>query len=228
MTLAVPSYLIPGTWLRNLRAFVDIEWIRGVELLFFSYGDDDRRILDAELSGIEALAGRFEYSLHLPDPLVPEAEGLVELTRGFVRRYVVHPPNPEAGAREAASWASLLDSWRGRFGDDFLLEYTGLAAFTQAESEYPGLPLCADSGRLLLDGIDPVAWMAERASRIGEVHLHAARGGKDHQALSADDDWLPEAARFLAGTAWRVELEVFSMDGAASSASALTEAGGSL
>lgn len=226
MTLAVPSYLIPGTWLENLRAFVDLAWIEGVELLFFAYGEDDRHILDDELPEIEALSGRFEYSLHLPDPLAPEAEDLIRLTRGFVRRYVVHPPKPSSDTRQLTSWAGLLDAWRGRFGDDFLLEYTGYEAFNEAERAYPGLPLCADYGRLLLDGFDPVAWMAERPGRIGEVHLHAARDGKDHAALSAQDEWLPETARFLSGTDWRVELEVFSMAGAEASARALAEAGG--
>jgi sugar phosphate isomerase/epimerase len=226
MRLAAPSYLVPGTWLENLRAASTVDWIEGVELLFFSYDEDARRCLDAELSGIESFVDRFDYSLHLPDPLTTADERLVELTRPFVPRYVVHPPRIGVASETLDSWAELIDTWRSRHGDVFLLEYTERESFAAAEREYSGLPLCADSGRLLLDGEDPVAWMKARAERIGEVHLHAARAGKDHLALSARDGWLPEAARFLAATDWRVEIEVFSMEGACSSARALEAARG--
>jgi len=203
--LCVPSYLFPGTWLENLEAMVALEWIQGVELLFFSYDEDARRILAEERERIAALSGRFELSLHLPDPLSDADEELVAATRDFVKLYVLHPPTSGALA-----WAALVGSWRSRYGDDFLLEYTGAEAFAQAEARAPGLPLCADTGRLLKDGISPALWMQERAVRLREIHLHTLRGGRDHVPLDPDEQWLRELGPFLRGFCGRLELELFS------------------
>lgn len=220
MKLVAPSYLVPGTWLENLEAVAPVVWIEGIELLFFSYDDEARAILDRERAGIASFAGRFEFSLHLPDPLGPADEELIERTRPFVGLYVAHPPkSPDASA--AQRWATLLSSWRPRYGDVFCLEYTGREAFEAAERGLSGLPLCPDTGRLALDGEDAAGWIADRADRVAEIHLHAARGGKDHFPLSADDPWLSPLARLAADREWRVVLETFSLDGATESANAL-------
>jgi hypothetical protein len=218
MKLACPSYLVPGTWLENLEAASPISWLGGMELLFFRYDEDARSILSRELAGISGFASRFDLSLHLPDPLGAADEELVELTRPFVGLYVVHPPK-EAGL--LALWASLLGAWRARYGEAFCLEYTGREAFGAAERELPGLPLCPDTGRLALDGEDVEAWIEARAGRVAELHLHAARGVKDHYALAGDEPWLPRLARLAEERDWRLDLEVFSRSGAAESADAL-------
>jgi sugar phosphate isomerase/epimerase len=50
--------------------------------------------------------------------------------------------------------------------------------------EYP-LAVTADVGHLLLRGEDPAAHLERYAHRLAVVHLHALRGGDDHQDLSA-------------------------------------------
>jgi hypothetical protein len=219
MKLCAPSYLIPGTWLENLEAMRDLEWLDGVELLFFAYDEDARSILARERGGLAELSGRFELSLHLPDPLRPRDEELVALTRDFVRLYVLHPP-----ASGDEGWAALVDGWRGRYGEDFLLEYTGPERFSDAEAVLPGLPLCADTGRLLRDGLSPAAWIAERSGRVREIHLHAAVGAKDHAPLIAGEAWLAELCPLLGDFAGRVELELFSRPGVEHSHSVLAAA----
>jgi sugar phosphate isomerase/epimerase len=217
--LCVPSYLFPGTWLENLEALVDREWIGGVELLFFAYDEEARVILARERRGIADLAGRFELSLHLPDPLVAGDEALVESTREFVKLYVLHPPSSGV-----AAWAGLVEAWRRRYGDVFHLEYTGAELFAAGEAALPGLPLCADTGRLLKDGLSPLAWIRERSDRLGEIHLHSLAGSRDHMSLRADEAWLGELCPFLRGFSGRVELELFSLEAALASQAALVQA----
>jgi sugar phosphate isomerase/epimerase len=216
MKLCVPSYLVPGTWLENLEAMRARAWMEGVELLFFAWDEDARRILGREREGIEALAGRFEFSLHLPDPLGARDEELVEQTEGFVGLYVLHPPTSGV-----SDWAGLVEGLRSRHGDRFLLEYTGPEAFAAAEAALPGLPLCADTGRLLRDGLPPAPWIAERAGRVREIHLHGLAGPRDHAVLREGEPWLQELCPFLSGFTGRVELEVFSLAGVEESRSAL-------
>jgi len=219
--LCVPSWLRPGTWLENVRDMEGEAWIEGVELLFFSWDEESRACLARERDALADLAGRFEFSVHLPDPLAEDAAGLVESTRAFVSSYLLHPPHLAA---ETSAWAALVSSWRARWGDLFLLEYTGAAPFASAEAALPGLPLCADTGRLLLDGLDPETWIAAREGRVRAVHLHGTGGGKDHLPLAGDEPWLLSLAPRLAAFPGRVELELFTRAGAEASRAALAAA----
>lgn len=226
MRLLAPSYLVPGTWLENAEFARGLSWLEGLELLFFRYDEEAREILAREGPGLAALAGRFSFSLHLPDPLGSGDEELIERTRAFTEVYVLHPPQgvgPGETARpeELDRWAKLLDRWRGRHGEIFLLEYTGRQAFGAAEARLPDLPLCADTGRLLLEGEEPRDWIEERLGRIGEIHLHGAVGGKDHMPLAGDEAWLERLAPLLGNYPGRLELEVFSLAGLEDSAAAL-------
>ncbi|HET7838285.1 MAG TPA: hypothetical protein VFL04_00900 [Rectinemataceae bacterium] len=221
MRLCVPSYLVPGTWLENLEAMRDEVWIEGVELLFFAWDRDAQEILAREGEGIAALSSRFDFSLHLPDRLGPEALSLVEATESCVSSYIAHPP---PSADDAGAWARLLGAWRERFGDRFLLEYTGATAFARGEEALPGLPLCADTGKLLVEGIEPSAWIGPRSGRIGEVHLHGAEAGRDHRPFGAAAPWLRRLLPFLVGFEGRVNIEVFELEAARSAALALAAA----
>ncbi len=221
MLLSVPSYLVPGTWLENLELMMDLGWIEGVELLFFSWDEDAKAILEREREAIAALSGRFAFSLHLPDPLGPGDESLVESTRDFVDSYVAHPP---AGETVSGDWAGLLAGWRRRYGDDFLVEYTGASAFALAEAALPGLPLCADTGRILREGGDPGAWIAERQDRVREIHLHGLCGGLDHAAFAGDEAWLLTLVPALSAFPGRVNIEIFGLAGAQAGRRALAAA----
>jgi sugar phosphate isomerase/epimerase len=207
MKLIVPSWLKPGAWLDNLREAEALGWARGVELLCFSFSGDDRELFLRELPDIEKAAGRLSMSVHLPDPLDASSEELVRLTRPFAELYVLHPPMAN---REA--WVGLVERWRERYGDDFLLEYTEGERFAEAEKLLPGLPLCADIGRLLVEGFSPAGWIAPRLGRIREMHLHGAEAGKDHRPFASDAPWLEELKPVLASFEGRVELELFSLE----------------
>ena len=129
MTIAAPSWQIPGTWLENLDALADIDWIGGVELLFFSYDEAARRDFAAERGRIAAYADRFSFSLHLPDPLGP---AVARPRRGdrILRRFVRVPSRipPSAGDASADAWARTVETLCDSYGASrFAMEYTGAA-----------------------------------------------------------------------------------------------------
>jgi hypothetical protein len=233
--LFVPSYQIPGTWLENLRYLAPLQWIGGVELLIFSFDPESRDLFVSEIEEIKDYAKRFAFTLHLPDPL-PSTEGnqpspileeLFALTDPIVERYVVHPPQ----STDFDSWATTLTWARRNFGTErFLLEYTGKEAFAAAEiataPSLSDLPICADTGCLLKEGLDPAAWVSAYTSRIKEIHLHgigtdpisqheawapSPRERKDHRPLEASDTWALYIAALAEENEWIVNLETFSI-----------------
>jgi len=231
MRLVVPSWLVPGGWLENVEVAAGLGWASGIELLFFSFEGEDRGLFLSEREGIVAAAARggLSLSVHLPDPLLPAHCELVELLAPAAECFVVHPPRRD----EADAWRGLLSVLRRRHGDRFLLEYTGAEDFAAAEEALPGMPLCADSGRLLVEGIDPAGWIAQRSDRIREVHLHGIEEGlsgvgegtavRDHRVFSGREPWLYALRPFLSGWAGRVELEVFSLAKVEAARAALKE-----
>lgn len=227
MRLIVPSWLVPGGWLANVEVAAGLGWASGVELLFFSFEGEDRELFLSEREGIIEAAAKagLSLSVHLPDPLLPAHCELVELLAPQAECFVVHPPY----RGEADGWRNLLSVLRKRHGDRFLLEYTGAGDFAAAEEALPGLPLCADTGRLLVEGIEPAAWIAQRAGRIREVHLHGVEEGgegaaaRDHRVFTGHEAWLSALGPFLSGWSGRVELEVFSLAKVEAARAALKE-----
>lgn len=227
MKLCLPSYQLPGSWLFNLERLADLPWVEGIELLFFSFDEEARLLFIEEKEGIAAFSRRFSFSLHLPELLAPGIRGLVEMSEAFVELYVFHPfENKGAslaeGEREVAgdaaqgdgaeAWAEALEALRSGFGRDrFAMEYTGESAFERSLAFAPGIPLCADTGCLIRNGRPPVEWIAERADSVAELHIHAARNGKDHFPLSEEDLWAGRLAERAVASAWRVVFETFSL-----------------
>jgi sugar phosphate isomerase/epimerase len=220
MRLVVPSWLVPGGWLENLEAAVRLGWAEGMELLCFSFEGEDRELLISERPGIEGLLGAsgLSLSVHLPDPLRPEHSELVGMFASRAEAFILHPPRAEG----LEAWADTVSLLRREHGDRFLLEYTDGRLFEAVESALPGLPLCADTGRLLLEGIDPASWIAQRAGRVREIHLHGAAPGngadgapeagpRDHRVFSGDEAWLAALLPLLASYQGRIELELFSL-----------------
>ncbi len=216
MKLCVPSWQLPGSWLYNAEKLVDLSWIEGIELLFFSFDDETRKLFAAEREALASLAERFSFSLHLPDPLRPADLDLVEMTESFVDSYVFHPRGIDSsslGYGEERDWAALVREMRAAYGRErFAMEYTGEKAFEKSLELLPDLSLCADTGCLLRDGKQPLDWIRSHAGSLREIHLHAARGNKDHFALGPDDAWLPDLAKAAGESGWRIVLETFSLE----------------
>ena len=210
MKLCLPSYQLPGSWLFNLERLADLPWVEGIELLFFSFDEDARRLFIEEKEGIAAFSRRFSFSLHLPELLSPGIRELVEMSEAFVELYVFHPFAAQGDGAEA--WAEALEALRSGFGRDrFAMEYTGEYAFERGMGLAPGIPLCADTGCLIRNGRAPVEWIAERADSVAELHVHSARNGKDHFPLSEEDLWAGRLAERAAASGWRIVFETFSL-----------------
>ncbi len=217
MRLAAPSWLRPGSWLENIETAASLPWLGAVEILLFEWDQKTRAVFTSELGGIISWTGRFKFSVHLPDPLGESALDIAGLCSDFARAFVLHPPST-GGAED---WADLVSRLREGFGDRFLLEYTGEDAFRLAESALPDLPLCPDTGKLLLDGKEPAEWIGARRHRVQALHLHAAREGRDHFPLDSRDAWLVRLLPLLETFAFPIELEVFSLEAVEASRAAL-------
>jgi hypothetical protein len=204
-TLSVPSYIVPGTYLENVLYLESLPEVRAVELLFYLYDEDARDLLAREREGIAARRGRFRFSVHMPDELRPEHGELLELTCGLAERFILHPPL--SGSR---AFVRLVREWRARCGDRFLLENLVGRGFEELAAAMPDLPLCLDTGHLLLNGSGVASFLKRFAARIREIHLHGVRDGADHRPFGAADRWLQELAPFLRSFTGVVNLEVFS------------------
>ena len=123
MRISVPSWVIPGTYAENLGFLAEKREITGVELLFFIYDDETKQMLRDEWDVIESYAGRFTYTVHLPDRILPEHAELVERFLPHVRNFVVHPYPAEGADAERR----LLEAWRTAYG--YLSGHAGSAAF---------------------------------------------------------------------------------------------------
>jgi sugar phosphate isomerase/epimerase len=220
-TYTVPSWVVPGTYAENLRFLADKEEIGGVELLFFLWDDDTRLLYEREASAIRSFSGRFNFSVHLPNRPTADHERLIAATADLARAWIVHPPKIE----EAEAFAALLRSWRERYGDRFLLENTRTDRLRALRSCAPDMPLCMDTGHLLLEGVDPSDYARENAPLIKEIHLHGLGGrpglrqedgrsadGRlpDHRPFDADESWFVSFAPFLRRFEGTINIEVFS------------------
>jgi hypothetical protein len=239
--LAVPSWVIPGTYLDNLRFLADKPQVRGVELLFFIYDRGIAAQLRDEWAGIGGYAGRFVFTAHLPDPLLPAHEELVALLDPLVRHFIVHPGAPE----NAPALGALVNSWAEKYPSPlsapplnaplqetaapetrvpsrrFLAENTNPGMFEALLPHLSGKAgICMDTGHLLLDGKSPAAFFREHRDRIDEIHLHgldrekAALDGRlpDHRPVREGDPWLGELLPLLKGFAGVINTEVFSWE----------------
>jgi sugar phosphate isomerase/epimerase len=219
--LSVPSWVIPGTYAENLRFLENKKEIQGVELLFFMYDDAIKNQLDSEWEEISGYAGRFTFTAHLPELLLPSHEDLIAKAAQLVRHFIVHPD-----ARTPADQAALLKRWTERYGAVFLMEniFRGKGV-SSLEPLFMGedYGLCMDTGHLLLDEKSPSdffkAWQ-ERQYRIEEIHLHgldreqSAVDGRltDHRRLKENEPWLLELLPLLKGYQGIINLEVFSWE----------------
>jgi len=230
-TLSVPSWVIPGTYIENLRFLETKELIHGVELLFFLYDDKIKAQLDSEWEEICRYNERFVFTAHLPKLLLPIHEELVARLAPMVRHFIVHPEGnlrslPLARRRgpvveNPAAQAQLLAEWTERYGAVFLVENTNPGLL---EAMLPRLEtssgLCMDTGHLLLAGQNPADFFTAYRQRIGEIHLHAVDHEKasvdgklaDHRQLRQNELWLHELLPLLADYRGIINLEVFSWE----------------
>jgi len=206
VTLSAPSYVIPGTYAENVALLAGRPEFQAVELLFFSFDEDTRRLLACERPALDAHRRRFRYSVHMPEPLLPEHEELIEMTADLAERYVVHVP-----AGQADEFARMVGGWRERHGDRFLLENVVGRPLEPAATLLEGVPLCCDTGHLLLEGASVGEFLVRYLSRVREIHLHGTEGDADHRGFGHQDPWfveiLPSLRRFEGVT----HLEVFSL-----------------
>jgi hypothetical protein len=158
--------------------------------------------------------------VHLPDDLRPEHAEILELTLGLAGRYILHPP--PSGEQD---FLHLVKGWREKYGEIFLLENLIGRRFEALADELPGLPLCLDTGHLLLSGGTIEGFLRRHGPRLREIHLHGVQHGADHRPFQAAEPWFRELEPFLRGFRGTVNLEVFSLADLSECLAALRDSG---
>jgi hypothetical protein len=187
--------------------------MRNMELLFFMFDDDTEALMKAEIPVIASYRPQWNFTVHMPDTVSPSHGIILEYTADIASSFIIHPPREDAGI---PAFVALLDAWRTRYGKDrFLLENTVLSRFEPADaalgaSRYGKPRLCADVGHLRMEGLNPSAWIAEKAGRIDELHVHGFDGTKDHVPFAPGEPWIDELAAFARSFAGIIEMELFS------------------
>ena len=217
MILSCPSFIIPGTYLDNLLRVRETGLVDSVELLFFLFDGETEELLNREIDGIREASGEVGITVHLPDDLGPDHETIVEMTSDFARHYVVHPaPADEEG------FVRTVSRWRINYGDRFLLEnliersFDSLlerfdaAAERSREEKPPGpMPVCCDTGHLLVRRESPAGFLDRYGERVREIHLHGLDEGWDHNPFLPNEPWFVDLAPGLEEFEGIVNIEVF-------------------
>jgi sugar phosphate isomerase/epimerase len=202
MNIFVPSWVVPGSYLENIRFLENKPEISGIELLFFLYDEETRRLFETEYDEIARYKNRFRFTAHLPEPLKPEHCELIDRLSPLVEHFIVHPDG-----------SALFPDNR------FVLENTQLEKFENAlEKLPPDKAVCMDTGHLLLEKKSPADFLHRYEGRVKEIHLHgldrekALLDGKlpDHRPLKKNGRWLQELMPGLECFDGVINLEVFS------------------
>lgn len=225
MKISVPSYVIPGTYAENVRYLADKDIVGGIELLFFMYDDDCRELFLKEIDVVKEHSTRFEYTLHMPDFVLPEHESIIEMVDDFVEGYVIHPPaipylqEGESYTKEQAerieSFSRLMEEWIGRYGRKFRIENLIRRDMRSIADRVDALDICLDSGHCEMRNESPYELFKSYKKRVKEIHFHGIveDGGtkKDHQGRFYQAfDFQKDYGRILKEYSGLLNLEVFS------------------
>lgn len=204
MIISTPSYIIPGTYLENVRHIAEIPEIQSVELLFFMYDAETDLLMKTELPSIQEYAGRLGFTLHMPDDVKPEHRIIIEGTKGLVNKYIIHPPTEAVDL-----FLSVLGSWIDEYGPVFLLENLIGREFELLLKREPRFGVCMDTGHLLVRGEEPAGFAGRYGDRIGEIHLHGVADGRDHNVLQGEEEWFQALLPFLRDFRGVCNIELF-------------------
>ncbi len=218
------------------RALTDIELAGydGVEVFDGDLLAWDRAGLSVADSGVE-FCGVYVGGYLIYDELWPEERARIERTCEVAARHGgghlvlgvggVHPGGVRPGDldRIAARLGDLADDARRHGLTAHYHPHPGPGGHTPADIETilaaSSLPICPDTAVLLTGGVDPVAFVARHADRIGYAHLKDHRRGVDVEVGFGDIDLRAIVATLAASgaTSWLVtELDASHTDPGAS------------
>ena len=205
MTITVPSYIIRGTYAENVTFISTLPAVQGVELLFFLFDDDTKKLYEKEKEQIESYRGRLDFSVHMPDDLKIQDEDLIRCTESLSSRYILHPPT-----EREVEFIRLVNSFRENYGEIFFLENVIGRSFGSLLPQLGNIGICCDTGHILLEGGKPVEFLEHWGGRVGEIHLHGVEDGWDHRGFGPGETWFEELLPFLSTYNGVLHLEVFN------------------
>ena len=204
MILSLPSFIVPGTYLQNVELISGFPEVQGIELLFFTFDKESRALFIEEREAIRKYRSRFKFSLHMPDRLGPDHEELITLSRDFVSWYILHP-----AVTLESGFIHMIETWRKQYGDVFVAENSMEGDFQGLLKAIPDLPVCCDTGHLLLQGKSPVESFLGFGKKLKRIHLHGVCRGRDHSVIEKGTEWFEEAVPFLKTFGGVLHIEIF-------------------
>lgn len=208
MRLSCPSYIIAGTYLENIAWLDRYAEIENIELLFYFFDEETEQLFLKEKTAIAdyRAKGRFRFSVHLPDIVMPQHQRVLKLTADLAEQYVVHPP-----PKNVVQTAAMIQHWQQRYPDKrFVVENLIDRDHAALAGALPACGLCCDTGHLLINGHDPADFVRSHWPRIGEIHLHGVTAGRDHCGFDRKSDWFQRLAPLLHGFDGILNIEVFN------------------
>jgi sugar phosphate isomerase/epimerase len=233
--LGTTSYILPDAIVPNVR-FIG-PYVDEVELVFFESRFPDSLPTGKDIEELNRLAGEYDlsYNVHLPTDvfLGHQDSGMRQQACDTILRfyertlplqptlYVLHlEKNPPENTKHLNT-----SDWQGNllFSLEYLLERGMESNLTGIENlDYPfpwiyplirelHLSICLDIGHLLVQQEELTPYIAAYGNEISMLHLHGAKGHKDHQSLReiSPHDW-HIISNFLINYRGGVSLEVFS------------------
>ncbi|MBU0908830.1 MAG: sugar phosphate isomerase/epimerase [Proteobacteria bacterium] len=203
--MGATSFVIPAGIEENVSYLADK--VDDIQLLFFESPSQCHMPQQVDVHLLQGLAQEHDlsYTVHLPSDIQPGSsdEGVRQLAVAEIIRLMddLAPLNPLCYDMHLALQLELaMEQWLANI-DDFLGQLRKALGRERAvvaieNIDYPfssvrplvqehGFALCADIGHGLLYGEDQNALFADIA-KAAHIHYHGVRGGRDHQALGAE------------------------------------------
>jgi len=203
--IGATSFVIPAGIEENVRYLADK--VDDIQLLYFESPSQCRMPQKVDVNLLQGLAQEHDlsYTVHLPTDIGPGSnsadirqQAVDEIVRLLEELAPLRPLchdlhlawQPQLGMEQ---WLAHIDDFLGRLKKGLGRQRAMVAI---ENTDYPfryvrslvlehGFALCADLGHGLFYGEDQNVLFADIA-KAAHVHYHGVRGGRDHQALGAE------------------------------------------
>lgn len=193
-----PSYIIPGTYLENIK-FIDknIPFISNIELLFYFLDLETLELISQEIKEIKKYNDKFSFSIHLPDDFKSNYNNIGQLfniLEGLnICNIIVHSPKVEK-KEDLILFKNLISNFSKNFikktklkinKREILFENLSQRDFDFINFDFFNkFKICLDIGHIYIKNKSIEEFIYKNnieINRIKEVHFHGISENCDHR-----------------------------------------------
>ena len=246
--LGTTSYVYPAPILPNAMSLAPL--LDEIELVLFESSGEDNLPDDELINRLKALSMDWgvRFNIHLPidiylgDPRRAVRSEGVRIVKKFIERMMSLSPSTYTlhfSLRDEKGQDALdLAGWKAHLNEsteEILKVGIGASRISVETLGYPfewiedivkafGLSICLDLGHLLLQGLDPRAYLERYLPDTSIIHLHGLRNGIDHLGIDKlDGEILDLILSYLRHFQGILSIEVFAFDDLKNSLQVLEE-----